>query len=274
MAATTIIAEIGENHHGAWDIAARMAELAARSGANLVKFQSYRAEEVSPDDPDYDWFCRVALPDEQHFALKQLVEQCGAQFMSSPFTPSRARFLCEDLGCAAVKVASSVLTNLEMLDVINAHAATVKRVYLSTGMGTVDEIGQALAHLDRIEQVTILHCVSQYPTPPRLANLRALVTLQQAFPAYPIGYSDHTVGIFACLAAVTLGATALEKHFTLSRYLPGEDHIGAFEPEELAQLRRQTDELAEMLGTGEKIPAAEELAIRDRARGRFHDPPR
>ncbi len=272
MARITIIAEIGENHHGAWDIAASMLEAAARNGADIVKFQSYLPEELAKDDPEYEWFRRVSLPDAQHFEFKQMAEDLGVEFMSAPFTPSRARFLCEELGCRSVKVASPVVTNAETLDVINSCAATVKHVYISTGMATIDEIRTALQHLDRVEQVTILHCVTQYPVPARLANLRCIPTLAEAFPSHVIGYSDHVVGNVACLGAVALGATVLEKHFTFSRHLPGTDHAASMLPEELALLRRQADELLELLGDGVKRPAPEELQIRDIARSRFHDP--
>jgi len=272
MANTTIIAEIGENHHGDWDIAAAMVEAAAQNGADIVKFQSYLPEELSPDDPEYDWFKQVFLPEELHFVFKEQIEELGAEFMSSPFTANRAEFLCEEVGCESIKVASPMMMSFEMLDVINSHAGTVKRVYLSTGMATIDEIEAALAHLEGIEEVAILHCVTQYPTPARLANLRAITTLSEAFPENPIGYSDHTAGILACLGAVALGATVLEKHFTFSKLLPGTDHLPAMLPEELAQLREQADQLEQMRGDGVKAPAPEELAIIEIARSRFHEP--
>jgi N,N'-diacetyllegionaminate synthase len=163
------------------------------------------------------------------------------------------------------------MANHGMLDVINSCAGTVKRVYLSTGMATIEEVRSSLDHLDRIEEVTILHCVTQYPVPARLANLWCLRTPAEAFPAHAIGYSDHTVGLVACLAAVALGATVLEKHFTLSKQLPGTDHVASMLPEELALLRQQVGELELMLGDGSKAPCEEELAIIEFVRSRFHD---
>lgn len=269
---TIIIAEIGENHHGAWDIAAKMVEEAARNGADVVKIQSYLPSEVAKDDPEYEWFARVSVPDDKHFEFKKIAEDFGAEFMSSPFTPSRARFLIEEVGCKSIKVASSVMLNLPMLDVINAGASTVKHVYLSTGMATIDEIRQSLAHLNAIQQVSILHCVSQYPALPEQANLTAIRTLAEAFPGHRIGYSDHIIGMAPCLAAVALGATVLEKHFTLSRSMPGTDHACAILPDELAVLCEQVAQIEQMIGDGRKVPVPEELAIRDSMRGKFHDP--
>ncbi|MDP7289370.1 MAG: N-acetylneuraminate synthase family protein [Phycisphaerae bacterium] len=267
---TTIIAEIGENHHGAWDIAAKMLEEAAARGADIVKFQSYRMENFSPDDPDYDWFKRVALPDEKHLEFKQRAEALGVEFMSSPFTPERAEFLCEKVGCQSIKVASGVMMSFEMLDVINAHGGIpVRRVYLSTGMATIDEIHRALEHLDKINEVTILHCVTQYPARPDQANLRCIPTLIKEFSGHAVGYSDHVPGLVACVTAVALGATVLEKHFTFSRHLPGTDHQCAMLPEELTGLCRQVEQIEQLLGTGKKKPNPEELEIRDFVRSRF-----
>lgn len=266
---TSIIAEIGENHHGAWDIAAKMIEEAARNGADIVKFQSYLPSTFSPEDPDYEWFERVSLPNAKHFEFKQRAEELGVEFMSSPFSPERAQFLCEELGCKSIKVASGVMTHSKLLAVINANAATVRRVYLSTGMATLDEVRQSLAHLDQIESVAILHCTTQYPASPPQANLSAIRTLREAFPGQVVGYSDHQLGLSACLVALAMGAQVLEKHFTLSRYLPGTDHACSMLPEELALLCQQVEEVEQMIGTGEKVPVEEEIAIRDFVRGRF-----
>ncbi|MCX6992573.1 MAG: N-acetylneuraminate synthase family protein [Kiritimatiellaeota bacterium] len=265
----TIIAEIGENHHGNWDIAAKMIEVAARNGADIVKFQSYLPENFARDDPEYEWFKQVAVPDEKHFEFKALAEKSGVEFTSSPFTPERARFLCARVKCRSMKIASSVMRNYELLEEVNAHADTVKTVYMSSGMATMDEIADALEHLRRIERVIILHCVSQYPAKACQLNLRCIPALQKEFPGHVIGYSDHLPGLTACLVAVALGATVLEKHFTFSRHLPGTDHAGSMLPEELARLRREAEEAAQMLGSGQKAPTAEELKIRDFVRSRF-----
>jgi len=266
---TTIIAEIGENHHGAWEIAARMVELAAQNGADIVKFQSYKADLFSVDDPEHDWFEQVAVPDAKHFEYKKMAEDLGVEFMSAPFSVERAKFLTEEVGCHSIKIASGVMMNRPILDTVNANAGTVRKVYLSTGMATIDEIRDSLNRLDKIAEISILHCTSQYPAKPSQANLSAICTMAEAFPGHEIGYSDHTIGLTACLTAVALGGRVLEKHFTLSKDLPGTDHICAMTPCELAQLCAQVEEIEEMIGDGVKRPVAEELEIRDFVRSRF-----
>lgn len=186
--------------------------------------------------------------------------------MSSPFSVERARFLCEKLGLRAIKVASSELLNQPMLEYINRHADTV---YLSTGMATLDEITQALRLLCDVPEVCILHCVTQYPLKDAETNLRAISTLQKAFPNRAIGYSDHTIGILAPVAAVALGAKVVEKHFTVDRSLPGTDHVLSALPEEFRAMVDQIRRVETLLGEGEKVPAASELLIRDFVRSRF-----
>ncbi len=266
---TTIIAEIGENHHGAWDIAAKMLELAAQSGADIAKFQSYTGDQFPADDPEREWFDRVAVPDAKHFEFKKMAEDLGIEFMSAPFSAERAKFLCEEVGCKSIKIASGVMTNCAILDTVNANAGTTKKVYLSTGMATIQEIQQSLARLDKIGDIAILHCTTQYPAKPDQANLKCIGTLAEAFPGHVIGYSDHQIGLSACLAAVALGGRVLEKHFTMSRDMPGTDHICAMTPRELAQLCEQVEEIEQMIGCGAKQPIPEELEIRDFVRARF-----
>jgi len=263
---TTVIAEIGENHVGDWDLARRMIEKAAWAGADLVKFQSYRSRDVREQDPEREWFTRVELPDKLHVELKAAAEKQGVGFLSSPFSVERARFLCEKLGLRAIKVASSELLNRPMLEYINRHADTV---YLSTGMATLDEIAQALRLLCDVPEVCILHCVTQYPLKDAETNLRAISTLQKAFPNRAIGYSDHTIGILAPVAAVALGAKVVEKHFTVDRSLPGTDHVLSALPEEFRAMVNQIRRVETLLGEEEKVPAASELLIRDFVRSRF-----
>ena len=126
------------------------------------------------------------------------------------------------MGLAELKIASSRIVHLDLLDYVNSRADQVKTLFLSTGMATLDEVREALAHLDRIEKLYLLHCTSQYPTDDENVNLRAMVTLNNEFPEYGIGFSDHSRGIDACLAAVALGAQVLEKHFTYHTQLPGD----------------------------------------------------
>lgn len=270
MPHTTVIAEIGENHIGDWDLARQMVAAAAEAGADIVKFQSYRGCDVAESDPEKDWLTRVQLPDELHHELMALATRCGVEFLSTPFTMERARFLCERVGLRAVKIASSELLNWGLLDYVNRAADTV---YLSTGMATLEEVRQAVQHLARVPRVVVMHCVTQYPLREEDANLRALAVLREAFPHHPIGYSDHTVGLVAPLIAVALGCCVIEKHFTMDKALPGTDQILSVTPEELKSLVAGIRQVERLLGAPEKRPVAAELAIRDAVRQRFPKTP-
>ena len=263
---TLIIAEIGENHIGNMDMAHRMVDEAAEAGADIVKFQSYRGADVPPEDPEREWFSRVELSDSAHRELKAHAEDKGLVFLSSPFTLERARFLCEGLGMDKIKVASSEMLNLPLLDYINRHADTV---YLSTGLATLDEVKEAVGHLDNVEDLCILHCTTQYPCADEDANLGAITTLQQAFPEHMIGLSDHTIGLIAPLAAVAMGAAVIEKHFTLAKSLPGTDHVLSVTPTELAEMVSSIRRLETQMGRAEKEPVAREKDILEFVRGRF-----
>jgi N,N'-diacetyllegionaminate synthase len=263
---TIIIAEIGENHGGDMEMARRMVLEAARAGADIVKFQSYRGTDVRPDDPERDWFGKVELDDAMHHELKALAEGEGVEFLSAPFSMERARFLCEDLGLRKVKVASSEMLNLPLLDYLNG---CVDSVFLSTGMATIDEVRESVDHLGNVDSLYIMHCTTQYPCSDENANLRAIGTLRQEFPEHSIGYSDHTLGAIAPLAAVALGATAIEKHFTLDKSLPGTDHVLSVTPEELKELVDSIRKLEAMLGSAVKAPVAEEQEIMEFVRSRW-----
>lgn len=266
MRGIRIIAEIGENHVGDWDLARRMVVEAARAGADIVKFQSYRGDDVSDEDPEKAWFKQVELPDALHLEFAQLAKEHGVEFLSAPFTIERAQWLCERMGLSAIKIASSELTNGPLLDYLNGRVDTV---YLSTGMATLDEIHRALGYLGAVPQVVIMHCVTQYPLKDEDANLNAIQLLRQTFPAHPVGYSDHTVGLLAPVLAVALGASVIEKHFTLDKSLPGTDHVLSVTPQELNNLVQWIRQSERLLGIAEKRPLAAELEIRDRFRQRF-----
>lgn len=264
-ARVTVIAEIGENHLGRMDLALRMLEEAHRAGADVAKFQSYRGVDVDPRDPEREWFSQVELTDDMHRQLKSRAEELGIGFLSSPFTVERARFLCEELGLRSIKIASSEMLNLPLLDYINSKA---ERAYLSTGMSNLEEISRALARLDR-PRISILHCVTQYPARDEDANLRAISTLLETFPDHAVGYSDHTRGIEAAVAAAALGASVIEKHFTLGKSLPGTDHILSATPEELGEMIQRIRRVERLLGNGAKEPIAAEREIRDAMRSRW-----
>lgn len=265
-ARVTVIAEVGENYAGDLRLARHMVSLAAGAGADVIKFQSYRGEDVADDDPEKEWFTQVALSDDAHRELAALARVEGIRFLSAPFTLERARFLVEELGLDAIKVASSELLNFPLLDYLNGGAGTV---YLSTGLADLDEIRAAVERLGTVEDVVVMHCVTQYPLADEDANLRAITTLAEAFPERRVGYSDHTIGLLAPVLAVALGAAVIEKHFTLDRSLPGTDHVLAVTPPELEDLVHRVRQAETLLGSPEKRPVAAELAIREFVRGRF-----
>jgi sialic acid synthase SpsE/spore coat polysaccharide biosynthesis protein SpsF (cytidylyltransferase family) len=250
------------------ELAKRMVAEAAAAGADIVKFQSYLASEVADNDPEKEWFKKVQLSDEAHYELKEYAEKQGVEFLSSPFGINRAELLCEGLGLRKIKIASSEMLNFHLLDYVNEHAETV---YLSTGMATLEEIEEALQHLNKVETCYIMHCVTQYPTKPEDANLRAIVTLKTAFPEYHIGYSDHTIGDQAALTAVALGAEMIEKHFTLDKNLPGTDHILSADPNELRALVKNIEKVEILLGSYIKKPTEEEKKIKSFVRSRFRN---
>jgi sialic acid synthase SpsE len=262
----TVIAEIGENHGGDMDLARQMIIEAASAGADIVKFQSYRGSDLAPDDPEREWFNRVALSNEAHHELARVARANGVGFMSAPFTLERARFLIEELELRAIKIASSEMLNLELLDYIAGRADTV---YLSTGLADLEEVSVAVRRLEPVPALVVMHCVTQYPLADSDANLRAISTLATAFPDRRVGFSDHTIGLLAPLLAVALGATAIEKHFTLDRSLPGTDHVLSLTPPELAVLIGDIRRTELLLGAPDKQPVQAELAIRDFVRSRF-----
>jgi len=262
MMNTNVIAEIGENHYGRWDVAKGMVREAAASGATHAKFQTYTAEQFGRDHRWYKDFKGVEVPEKVHFELQDECRKAGIEFLSSTFTVRSTQFLVEKMGLTALKVASGRIPHLDLMDDINDRADQVKTVFLSTGGSTMDEIRTAVEHLNRIEKLYVLHCVSQYPTDDENVNLRMMLDIKREFPQHGIGYSDHSRGIEACLAAVALGAEVLEKHFTYHVNMPGDDHEGGMTPEMLAEMVGQIGRLELMLGSDKKAPvSAEEFAL-------------
>lgn len=263
---TLVIAEIGENHTGDWDRARDMVIAAAEAGADIVKFQSYRGADVADDDPEKEWFTKVEVSDERHIELKALAERHGVGFLSSPFSLGRARFLVEKLGLRQIKVASSEMLNLPLLQYLDSHVPTV---YLSTGLATLEEVRQAVHCLRNVKELCIMQCTTQYPCELRDANLAVIPSLRATFPERLVGYSDHTIGITAAVAAVALGARVIEKHFTLDKTLPGTDHVLSADPVELRAMVAQIRDVEALLGDPAKKPTAGETAIKDNVRTRF-----
>lgn len=264
---TTIIAEIGENFIGDLSIAASLVDKAAEAGADIVKFQSYRWQDFKDDDPEKEWFKKVTLSDDAHFMLKERAERAGLRFLSTPFTVERAKFLVERLCLRQIKIASGIMLNFPILDYINRSG--VEHVILSTGMATVEEIHSAVKMLNKVGRITILHCVTQYPCRDEDANLTAIQTLSEQF-RHPIGYSDHTIGTEACIAAVALGAVVIEKHYTFDNTCKeGTDHEISVEPEALKSMVQSIRRVEKMLGSGVKAPCRGEQEIINFVRNRF-----
>ena len=251
---TKLIVEIGENHLGNWNLAKGLVREAARAGGTYAKFQTYTAEQFGRDHRWYEDFKVVELPESMHFELQETCRESGIEFLSSSFTKRSNAFLVDRMGLTELKIASSRVPRLELLEDVNRRADQVKTVYLSTGGCTMDEIRAAVRALDRIEHLHLLHCISQYPTEDTNVNLRMMLDLPREFPELPFGYSDHSRGIEAVCAAVAMGATVIEKHFTYHVDIPGDDHEGAWTPQTLAETVRRLRRIEEMLGSDRKAP--------------------
>jgi len=268
---TIVIAEIGENHLGNWALCRTLVEQAAAHGATYAKFQTYTAEQFGTDHVWYEDFKSVEMPVAVHYEMAELCNEKNVRFLSSTFSLRSTAFLVDRMKCDELKIASSRITDFKLLDDVNKRAAHVKTVYLSTGMSDLDEVKTAVEHLRDIKNLYLLHCVSQYPTDDENVNLKAMLTLMQTFPDIPVGYSDHSRGIEACVAAVALGATVLEKHFTLHTSMPGDDHAGGMTPEMLAELVARVQRVEAMLGSPEKKPLDAELKAREGLRIEMHE---
>jgi dTDP-4-amino-4,6-dideoxygalactose transaminase/sialic acid synthase SpsE len=269
-----VIAEIGVNFDGDLETARRMIDRAADCGVDAVKFQTFRAEEFISDrsmeftyhtgsgpvtENAYAMFKRLELPGEWHRVLCDHARERGVRFLSSAADPEAADLLV-DLGALPLKLASEDLINLRLL----RHVAELGvPLLLSTGMAEEWEIERALHELSShgAGPVTLLHCVSLYPTPPNQAHLQRLPALRARF-GLPVGYSDHTMGTEAALAATALGAVIIEKHFTLDRTAPGPDHAMAADPEDMAALTRGVRLVAAMLGERSLAPSPGERTTR------------
>src|SRR5580692_1125077 len=266
-----IIAEAGVNHNGSLDLALRLVDAAKASGADAVKFQTFRADLLATRsahkapyqerttanvESQFEMLQRLQLDAAAHRCLIDHCRQVGIQFLSSPFDAQSADLLAT-MDLPLYKVPSGEITNLPFLQ----HLARKGRpIILSTGMSTLGEVEEAVHVLQAAGgvQLTLLHCVTEYPAPYAEVNLRAMQTLKSAF-GLPVGYSDHTPGIEIAIAAVALGAEVIEKHFTLDRSLPGPDHSASLEPKEFKQMVAAIRNVESALGDGIKKPALCEL---------------
>ena len=271
-----VIAEAGVNHNGDVALALKLCDAARQANADAVKFQTFRAEDLvvrgaptaeyqARQTGDQDQFAmleRLELSEAQHREIKAHCDRIGIEFFSTPFSVAAVDMLVT-LGVKRLKLSSGELTHRALVE---HAAATQLPLLMSTGMGTMQEITEGLAwaraargHLDG---VVVLHCTSAYPAPDEALNLRAMQSMGRDL-GVAVGYSDHSLGIEAPLAAVALGATVIEKHLTLDRAMPGPDHAASLEPGEMADMVRGIRRVSAMLGDGVKAPGPEE---RDTAR--------
>lgn len=294
---TLIIAEAGVNHNGSIDMALELVEKAAEAGVDIVKFQTFKAENVislSAPKAEYqkaatgavesqlDMVRKLELDGDQHERLLARCQELGIEFLSTPFDVPSAELLFGRLDVRRLKIPSGEVTNAPF---VLALARYKLPTILSTGMATLGEIEAALgviahAFIDSDlppgpeafaeayisdegqkalrENVSLLHCTTEYPAPFAETNLRAMDTMAAAF-SLPVGFSDHTLGISAPVAAVARGATIIEKHFTLDRTLPGPDHAASLEPQEMRDMVRSIREVEQALGNGMKLPGKTEI---------------
>lgn len=278
---TLVIAEAGVNHNGDIIKAKQLVEIAASSGADFVKFQTFKAENLvtknaskadyqKANDPSsndqFSMLKQLELSQDDHFELIKHANKHGIKFLSTGFDLESLDFL-HSLNMELFKIPSGEITNLPYLMKI---ASFKKPVIISTGMANMEEIQDAVVALTEggilKDQITILHCNSDYPTKPCDVNLKAMLTIQKQFNT-EIGYSDHTEGIEVSLAAVTLGASVIEKHFTIDKSLPGPDHKASLNPHELHNLIQSIRIIEQAIsGTGQKIPSKSELKNKNIAR--------
>lgn len=278
MKSVLIIGEAGVNHNGDINIAKKLIDVAAEAGVDFVKFQTFKADKIVSklaekanyqkdntglgDSSQYQMLKKLELTEEDHEILLKYCEQKAIKFFSTAFDVDGLDYL-NRLGFSKFKVPSGEITNYPYLKRL---AEIGKPVILSTGMADMKEISDALKVLTsgRLgqEDITVLHCNTEYPTPMKDVNLLAMHTIRQSF-GVKIGYSDHTLGTEVPVAAVALGASVIEKHFTLDRTLPGPDHAASLEPMELAHMVKtiRNIELA-ISGDSEKLPSMSELKNR------------
>ena len=281
-----VIAEAGVNHNGSVELGLALVDAARAAGADAVKFQTFRAADVvtpqavtadyqrsnTGETNQFEMIRKLELDEAAHNRLARHAREVGIEFFSTPFSQDAVDLLMR-LGVQRIKLPSGEVTNKPLLQ---CAARTGLPLLLSSGMATLDEMRTALRWIDEARQaaghapvaadnLTLLHCTSAYPAPAGSLNLRAIATMAQAL-ALPVGYSDHSQGGEAALAAVALGATVIEKHLTLDNTLPGPDHLASANP---VAFRRMVDGVRlveQMLGDGIKRPQPVEQNTREVAR--------
>ncbi len=252
-----IVAEVGTNHNGKVDLALEMVDRAAEIGADAVKFQPVdpRASYIEGSEA-YRIYSRVWLGPDEWVRIKDRAEKNGLVFFAAPADIPGARMM-QKLGLPLVKISSPSMTNVPLQDTVAEFGIPVM---VSTGMAYLGEVEKVVQRLTEkgVKEIILLHCVSVYPSPPECANLNSMKTMMDVFP-FPVGYSDHTIGDAACLAAVALGAKVIEKHFTLDHTMEGPEHSFSADVEDLRELVRKIREVEAALGSSYKAPCAMEM---------------
>ena len=280
---TFIIVEAGVNHNGSLEIAKKLIDAAVKAGADVVKFQTFRADRLvtatasraeyqivntGTNESQFEMLNKLELSPEMHRELFSYCQEKNIIFMSTPFDEASVDLL-DNLGMEIFKISSGEITNKPLIQHI---ASKMKPIILSTGMSHLGEVEKTVSWIDDIwdkldkrPQLTILHCVSNYPARIEDVNLNAIRTMEMAF-GLPIGYSDHTMGIEAAIAAIAIGARVIEKHFTLDRDMEGPDHKASLEPNELKDMVQAIRNIERAMGDGIKKPVKSEISTKKIAR--------
>lgn len=273
-----IIAEAGVNHNGSLENAKKLVDMAYACGADAIKFQTFKAEESTgafADKAEYqkkndptqetqlDMIRKLELPFADFGIIQEYCQQKGIDFISTPDGEESLACLV-DLDVPLIKIGSTEVTNLLFLEQV---ARTNKPIILSTGMATLGEVEKALEAMMKTgnDNIQLMHCTTDYPTAVEDVNLRAMVTLREAFRV-PVGYSDHTLGVEAAVSAVVLGATCIEKHITLDKEMAGPDHKASMSPSEFAEYVKAIRNTEVLLGDGIKRPTKNEISIMQQVR--------
>ena len=271
-----IIAEAGVNHNGSLELAYKLVDAAKEANADCVKFQTYITEndtavncekaeyqKTEQQESQYELLKKLELSFDDFRKIQEYCKKKGIMFLSTPFDIESLKFL-EEIHMPIWKIASSEVENFQLL---REMAKTHKPIILSTGMCTIEEISNAVDVLKKYGagEIRILHCNTQYPTPMEDVNLKAMYELKSMFQC-DIGYSDHTQGIEVPIAAVAMGATIIEKHFTLDRNMEGPDHVASLNPLELKEMVQAIRNIEKAIGTGKKVPSNSEKENRIAAR--------
>ncbi len=273
-----IIAEAGVNHNGSIALAKQLIDVAAEAGVDAVKFQTFITEEVvsinapkaeyqkqttKASESQFDMIKKLELSKEEHQELMNYAKHKNIMFLSTPFDERSVDLLVE-LGVPLIKISSGEITNHPFLKYITKKGLSI---ILSTGMSTLEEVAEAVSVIKAAgcADLTLLHCTSNYPARVEDRNLLAMKIMADAFDV-PVGYSDHTPGIYVSLAAAAMGACVIEKHFTLDKDLPGPDHKASLEPAKLEEMVKSIRLVEKALGSFVKAPVESELEVRDVAR--------